>query len=519
MAHTLKFQYGSETALDLSSGDYYIVNYVPNPSGKDKLTLVVSGSVYATFITNIHAINRKFIEARNRRWMGRGDRIYVLWSPDGDANTYRSELYADEEDEQPGVVTIPETFMRNVIWDTKQIKLTITLQRRPYWEDNSATALTLSNFIESGTTGVEVRNPMDTTSPLVNGATDISFTASTNRITSGASRFGSLGAGDIFTVYGSTFNDSTYTVSSATSTTIDVNEDITDEASGDTIYMYNIVNYVDINGTELLGDLPGRFTMKYTDTAGTNDPGFIHYGSTYINPTAVVPIYEGEASGYSTAKTPSSGQSGNYYQTYSIATASLVDILQYTWGTNRLVNYDGGYYRLFYHGSATAMRPGYYLPRYKANSVEIWRGNEKYTASAPIFLDLGTVPIPPWSKDSSSPMELEFFVAIDDCSSLGTNACDYIALIPAENYRYAKFGTWGGAGYSLVDDGILEQTYFLDTSGNEIGSYGGIGAWPTLMPGRNHRMFFLVMQDNGGTAQQDQTGDVIIQYRARRTMV
>ena len=119
MSHDLKLQFGSETPVDISTGDYEIVSYSPSPNGKDKFVVRIMASSYANFIDDIQAINIKFTEAWNRRKINRGERVWVLWSPDGDSDTYRSELYSDDEEDQPGVMTIPETFMRGVLW-TKQ---------------------------------------------------------------------------------------------------------------------------------------------------------------------------------------------------------------------------------------------------------------------------------------------------------------------------------------------------------------------------------------------------------------
>ena len=271
MAHTVQFQYGTETPVDISTGDYTVVEYSPNPTGKDQIILRIKSTSYANFQTAIQDVNLKYTEARNRRKLGRGPRVYVLWSPDGESDTFRSELFADDEDDLPGHMTIPVSFMRGNLWTKQTIKVTMTVQRLPYWEDNTETELSLANHLGSGTGGQTIYNPTDST-PFVNGVTDISFSSTNNRITSSASRFSSLSAGDIFTLYGSTSNDGTYTVSAVTSTTIDVNEDLTTESAGDTIYMYDVVNYVDITGTDIEGDLPARYRMEWTDVSGSGDP-------------------------------------------------------------------------------------------------------------------------------------------------------------------------------------------------------------------------------------------------------
>ena len=82
-------------------------------------------------------------------------------------------------------------------------------------------------------------------------ATDISFTASTKKITTGGSvtfTDQDLGAGDYITVDGSDDNDGTYTIAAVSATEITVNETLVDEVLGDTITIKettNITVYMD----------------------------------------------------------------------------------------------------------------------------------------------------------------------------------------------------------------------------------------------------------------------------------
>ena len=521
MAHTLQFQYGSETPVDISTGDYTVVEYTPNPTGKDQAVLRIEASSYANFKSDIEAVNLKYTEARNRRKLGRGPRVYVLWSPDGESDTYRSELHADEEDDRPGALTIPVSFMRGVLWTKQKIKVTITVQRKPYWEDNTETELSLANHLGSGTGGQTVYNPTDAT-PFVNGVTDISFTASTNRITSSASRFSSLSAGDIFTLYGSTYNDGTYTVDSVTSTTIDVNEGITDEASGDTIYMYDVINYVDITGTDIEGDLPARYRVEVTDSAGSGDPKAVYYAHTMINPQAITPIIEAEGSATGTTAT-SGGDSSGRYKTLTTSNSTEFTGLILKLTTRQLQNFGSGYYKLLSkrRDGISNVDDMYIRPKFSdASWGVLWVPEQQFYNSGGgyEFIDWGTVKIPPWDSENLSPHEIYIGLYYEKSGGM-TITHDYILLLPAENYRYCDFGYGSGTGYTFIDDGIYEQTYQTDTSDNDIGDNYSVGDWPELIPGRDHRVFFALVSDTSGSPQTDAQASVRIYYRARRSLI
>lgn len=131
MAHTLKLVYekndGTTTEIDLASGSYRMVDYIPTSGGDaDTVTETAEIEVWGVdgseLIGNIEAIKRVLGWARNER-----RQAWVHFKPDdGALIAYRSEL-------KSGRVAEPSSLMKGD-WANKRVVVRVTWTRNNYWE-------------------------------------------------------------------------------------------------------------------------------------------------------------------------------------------------------------------------------------------------------------------------------------------------------------------------------------------------------------------------------------------------
>lgn len=149
MAHVLNIVYGS-TTITLASGAYSLLSYIPRAptSLEDDATISepckieISGASVAALQTALQAIELAFRQAERYRDTQMGDRVYIVFTPDGYSDAYQSELLTGKPD-----------FDNNTLddrWVEKKIDVTLNWVRRFYWE-GPETQATVSNSSGSGT--------------------------------------------------------------------------------------------------------------------------------------------------------------------------------------------------------------------------------------------------------------------------------------------------------------------------------------------------------------------------------
>jgi hypothetical protein len=150
MPHTLTVSDGT-TTVDLNGGSAILLEYTPrvpsrtdNPHGSvvDNAAVVLFTTKEAGRVAE-QQLNDLFHQAREKQKSGVGPRVYVNFKPDGDTNTYRSELYAEQSNQDIGRVTHGDGTLDYLHFGDKFL-LNITWERRFYWE-GPRTAIGLTN--------------------------------------------------------------------------------------------------------------------------------------------------------------------------------------------------------------------------------------------------------------------------------------------------------------------------------------------------------------------------------------
>lgn len=166
MAHALSITDGT-TTVSLSTSNILLLNYVPVAAEMQDTAQFVTGgdggevlpmfsnvtetieimfenSSKTALQAQVNSINQLLYLAKHRQTKRTGSKVYLLFTVDGDSDTYRSEVLS-------GRLELGEDAMRHYANIKVQARLYVT--RRYYWEDNSETELQLSKSNVSATTG------------------------------------------------------------------------------------------------------------------------------------------------------------------------------------------------------------------------------------------------------------------------------------------------------------------------------------------------------------------------------
>lgn len=155
------------TTVDLVGGGAVLMAYVPrvpdtvnDPDGTVQEPATVLFTSRATARAAERDLNRLFQQARDYRLFRVGVPVYVQFRPDGDATTYRSELFAPAAIDLVGKVDHTEGAL-DLEWVNNMLALQLYWSRRYYWESTTEEELSLTNGNGSGTGGRAVRNHND----------------------------------------------------------------------------------------------------------------------------------------------------------------------------------------------------------------------------------------------------------------------------------------------------------------------------------------------------------------------
>ena len=167
MAHTLTLirinEAGTETSIaamgatlvsyDLRSRALAEVLDDMNLTVKETAEYTVTPASVAALKVITQAIEAAFLDAQSRERNGTGDRIFIKWQPSGAAAAYRSEVIA-------GSIYLDEDALD---WQWAQLKIDVTVswERRAWWEAAAESEVALTNTFGSGTGGMAIRNHDD----------------------------------------------------------------------------------------------------------------------------------------------------------------------------------------------------------------------------------------------------------------------------------------------------------------------------------------------------------------------
>jgi hypothetical protein len=288
-------------------------------------------------------------------------------------------------------------------------------------------------------------------------------------------------------------------------------------------------DYLDIDNTDLVGDLPSRIRLKMTNTYNDADRiGNIQIGMAFKTDVANFNhVIEGESctQGHQDPASPDYTQDSEGYHRH-ITWTGTAEVLLGRWDLPSAMllatksNYFMIYAKIWCQYSDVFLRP-------KITAVSgvtvLWSGPQVLCPNGRELLCLGAVQLPPVRQISGTPYPEALDITVQRTGGDGDITIDYILLSPMERWRQLVQNQYG-LGYNayLVDDGIDERLFSngWGTAG-DLYNFVGYGPWLEVTPvpessGR-HRMTFI-MQGNT-YCQVARTLTVQAWYRPRRKQI
>lgn len=529
MAHVLKFIYGSNT-ITLTSGDYRGVDrfnigtITRRGVQTDSIELFIFASNLAGLQAAVRNINKAFQAAQRRRQTGTSDRVYVHFQESGDSDTYRSEIWSDNLDEVPGRVVVPSMWLTLRFWDNEKIKILITYSRRPFWEDASETELSLSNGSGSGTGGQTVRNP-HTAAVLTDTSISFDETGGVFSILDDDDGLAIFAEGDVISVRGSTSNDGIYTVITAAAGVITVNETITDEVKGDTVIFYDMNNYVHIDSSVILGDLPTPVRLEMTNSDAGAELQTVWIGNNYLSePDDFAHLLEFEDSDTG-ANTGNAGASSGFYRQYTVPDAAEAKITGWTLESITLSKTNNNYFKVLFRSfNGTNITDVKWRIKILYATVVIYSGPQQnfvdtFAGISRLWREIDTIQLPPFPMEGGTPADLTLELwGVPTSGGAEVVDLDVMMLLPTNGYRKLKSTGGLAQNWILVDDGIL-GIYYRYTSAGQTRDIIAEGEHIMLWPGIDNRVYFVQHSETANTADRDRSMSVKAYYRPRRAVI
>ena len=524
MAAALKLVYG-DTTVDLSSGDY-AASFTPRDGGS-RLTVTESARVriqassLANMQTDIRNINNAIAAADRRRKTGIGDKVYVTFQESGDADVYRSEIWAERPNELPGRVDIIEPTMWDRIFTAFVAQVNVMWSRRNYWEGDSETELSLSNGSGSGTGGRTVTNPHG--AAVISALTTISFT-SPGTISDSANGLAIFAVGDVILVRGSASNDSVYTVVTAVAGAITVNEPVATEGAGATVSIYDITNYVHIDSADILGVAAagGPATrIELTNSDAGADLETVWMGNNYQSePDDLAHLLEFEHSDTG-SNTSDAAASGEIYRQYTITTTEA-KITAWTISSETLVAAASAYFksiiRFFNGNNITDIKLRikiFYQSQllYEGPQIEF---DDTHAGISRLWRELDTIQLPPYFTEGNTPTDLTFELwGVSTSGGSEIVNMDVIVLLAVNGFRKLRSSSGVAQNSILIDDGILD-VFYQSVSSEFVRDITVEGSAIQLYPGVDNRIYFIQHSKTANIADVNRTMSVQLFYRPRR---
>ena len=274
-------------------------------------------------------------------------------------------------------------------------------------------------------------------------------------------------------------------------------------------------NYVDIAAAQVVGVLPtpARLQMK-NDTGGALGYRDFYIGHSVYEPSNFTHVIEGEDFTGLTPTVDANSSDGNY-GTDPISSAYSVYNIDIT-GTQ--LDYAAGrYFRVLARLWRVQYEDTYVKMAIRYSSTLIWQGDAVNIRPGTEFrlVDLGIIQLPPALAGRTGFATLNLRMDAK-CASGGNFDLDFIQLTPLDSYQHLQ----QTASYSLdnnayvVDDGIYDDSYAIDTSGDLYPLYVPHGDHIYLHPDKAQRVIFLIQRSNGTMIIAD-TIDVRVYYRPR----
>ena len=528
MAHAITITHGS-TTITLTSGDYQVMTYNlgvprtddPNETVTDSFELRIDATSLTNLQADVRNINKALDLAWRRRKTGTGDRVYITFKESGDTPTFRAEIYNDDIRQRPGRLVIDSQWLGQPFFiNASFVKALITYTRKS-WEDNAETELELSNGgAVAAIGGISIRNPHTT---AVFTGTTVSFEA-TDTIADSGDGFGIFAIGDMISLRGSTSNNGVFTVATVAAGAITVNETIVDEDAGDTVVIYDLLHFVDIDSTEITGDMPTPVRLELINEDAGASLETLWIGANSISDAASFANILDFADSNTGSDSSNAAAVSGLYRQYSITTteakvtgwtieAATLTAAKSRWFKCILRSYNG-----------TNMTDVKLRIKILYSTKVIYTGaqveyDDTYAGIARLWREIDTVQLPPFAMDGNAPTDLTLELwGVSTSGGAETVDLDCIMLLPVDGSRKIK-SLKGVAQNSIVhEDGIL-QNYYQEISSAIVRDMVAEGDHVYLWPGVDNRIYFVQHSVTANTADIDREMTVSAFYRPRRSII
>jgi hypothetical protein len=284
------------------------------------------------------------------------------------------------------------------------------------------------------------------------------------------------------------------------------------------------INYVDIDGDDIEGDLPAPIRLEMTNTYATQKMGTVWVGrNAFSDPTNLNHVIEGEDAATGGTSQSSGNASGGYVRRYTTTTPdSWYEGITWALPSDLLTACAGNYFQLMARFETATVNLANY--RFK---VSLLQGDAVFWESAPFGIDtnwshairpLMAMRLPPWKPPVSGSaaacsLRLGLWRTAGGDDDLDV---DFIHLFATDSYTMlAHVGVALDENDTLVFDS-MEDNVYIDAAGGGTGSFVRYGTLISVEPEMDQRLYFLQASNLGDYAEVDRTMTVKAYYRPRR---
>lgn len=307
------------------------------------------------------------------------------------------------------------------------------------------------------------------------------------------------------------------------------NASATNNTSGITVtnsYDSTAENFVDINDSDVLGDLPVpiKVEVEHTKNGAAAAKEFYIWHNVYSNPATLDHILEGEDATGSTVTDSGADTTSSNDQYATLAWTATVETLIAEWElAEALVNAAaGGRFAILarWRGTFPYTNAWIRLKMLTSTGNILWNGNLSIISSSRELALLDVLRIPPYLAGQSSIKAIVLRIyGYRNQSGTHSIPLDYLQLSPISgDSGWKRFlAVDDGFGYQekLVHDDVEGFDYRVDTSSKIISDFSTYGGPILLVPNHDQRLYFNSC-DKDNLAKVDQTFKVKLWYRPRR---
>ena len=283
------------------------------------------------------------------------------------------------------------------------------------------------------------------------------------------------------------------------------------------------VNYCDIDGGDVAGDLPAATRIEMVNTYATSVLSYIWIAHNFTTPATFVWNYEGEDASGGTPTVDAVNSSGGDYNLLSVSSGpAFQELLTWTLTAAAVDAAKGGMVKalLRFSSSSDPADDIWWRFSMKVNGYKLWQsGRAKIDSNYGLLIrDILTFNLPPWLRGQTNQDEIDLILEGQQETG-GTVApkIDTLYLLPADGWRYIQTNDSIANGERVVDDGINDLVYVDDAAGDDKRSACvGYGVPIALDPAVNQRLYFLQHTGTGDVAQVDRLLVVKAFCRPRR---